>query len=132
MSVRRAEMSVRRSEMSVRRGEMSVCRLLTAIEREEKTLSSYRDDIDRTRWLTSQHVERLAMGSDFVPPRIVVCTSSSNIITDDDASSNRTWRGITSARDDRIGLASNAIKHWFTNSSSLFCVDSAVSVFSSD
>ena len=95
MSVRRAEMSVRRGEMSVRRDEMSVCRLLTAIEREEKTLSSYRDDIDRTRWLTSQHVERLAMGSDFVAPRIVVCTSSSNIITNDDASSNRTWRGIT-------------------------------------
>ena len=43
-----------------------------AIEREEKTLNSYRDDIDRTRWVTSQHVERLTMGSDFVPPRIVV------------------------------------------------------------
>jgi len=49
----------------------------TAIEREEKTLSSYRDDIDRTRWLTSQHVERLSTADDFRPPRIVVSIAAS-------------------------------------------------------
>ena len=51
--------------------------LLVAIEREEATLNSYRDDIDRTKWLTSQHVERLSIGADFIQPRILVSITHS-------------------------------------------------------
>ena len=46
--------------------------MFIAIKREEKKLNAYRDDIDRTRWLTCQHVEIVSMGPDFILPRIIV------------------------------------------------------------